>query len=347
MSNFLLVGPRGWGKSYIISNLVGYEFLFDGIIDYDDYLEHQRMRAAGKKIKPTRTNTIVSAADSKYTDATISKTKLTLDNLPGSLEVDGKFFPSPLSKQYEGSFSRQITAKYRQKIGGNWQEKGSGSTIKNRTFKDNPYAVQGERSKLQVWDEIGFFNNLRPAYAASVDTQIVSGRKVGSSFFTGTGGDLGGTGGVDAQYMFYHPTEFDLLVFQDEYENQGKIATFLPAWFTNEEFKDNNGWLADAEEAKEHYRKERKRLIESGGDSLTLDNFIVYHPVVPSEVFLSKKGAYLPTVELQNRLVKVRGEHIEETLAKRVELFFEPSSTYGVDYRVDTEGKLQPINEFP
>lgn len=112
MKNFMLVGPRGWGKSYIIANLSAYEFLFDGIVDYDDYL-----KKAGKG--STRTNTIVSAADSKYTDATISKTKLTLDNMRGAIEVDGKFYPAPLSKQYEGSFSKKITAQYRQKIGGN------------------------------------------------------------------------------------------------------------------------------------------------------------------------------------------------------------------------------------
>ena len=343
MENYMLFGPRGWGKSYIIGNLSGYEFLFDGILDYDEYL----LKDKSKKKNKTRTNVIVSAADSKYTNGTISKTQLTLDNLPGSLEVDGHFFPSPLAKQYEGSFSKQITAKYRQKVGGNWQTKGSGSTIKNRTFKDNPFAVQGERSKLQVWDEIGFFNNLREAYAASVDTRQVSGVKVGSFFFTGTGGDLGGSGGLDAQYMFYHPNEFDLLTFKDTYENQGYIATFLPAWFTNESFKDDNGWLISVDEAKDYYIKQRQKLMGSGGDSLTLDNFIVYHPIVPSEVFLAQKGAYLPTTEIQNRITKVRAEHIDETLAKRVELYFDPESDTGVSYKLDTEKKLQPVNEFP
>lgn len=162
-----------------------------------------------------------------------------------------------------------------------------------------------------------------------------------------TGGDLDGPGGLDAQYMFYHPDQFDLLVFTDIYENQGQVATFLPAWYTNESFKDENGWLIDDQEAKQYYVDERKKLAQSGGDSLSLDNFIVYHPVVPSEVFLSKKGAYLPVVEIQNRIQKVRAENIEDYLAKRVELYFSPEETYGVGYRVDTEGKLQPVNEFP
>tara|TARA_R110000851_G_scaffold161742_4_gene305462 strand:+ start:850 stop:2193 length:1344 start_codon:yes stop_codon:yes gene_type:complete len=198
------------------------------------------------------------------------------------------------------------------------------------------------------------FNNLRPAYAASVDVQKV-GRKFGSSLFTGTGGDMEGTGTLDAAYMFYNPKEFDLLEFVDIWEGlgkSGKVAYFIPANFANEMFKneDLRSTPELLEKGLKYYEGERDKFRSGKGDSISLDNFIVYHPIKPSEVFLTKSGNIFPVAELQMRLNVVRSSDADTLINKKVELYFNPNSDEainGVHYKLDIENKLQAIDNFP
>jgi len=343
--NMIMMGPRGWGKSYIGGNLAAHEFLMSGVTDYDIYMEDLI-----RGVEHPRTNTIVAAGDAKYSSATLSKTWMTLENLPGEQEIGDKYYPSPFSQQMVGSLhpGKVLTAKYQKKMGGNWVTKGSQSTIKNRTFRDNPFAAQGERSSVMIWDEIGMFNNFRESYATCVDVQQIDSWKFGSSLFTGTGGDFEGKGTIDAKYMFYHPDEFDCITYNNEWEKiDREIGFFLPSEYADMQFKNGNGDTTPelAAKGRKYYEDERIRLSSNKGDSLTLDNFIVYHPLVPSDVFLSKSGNVFPVAELQNRLTRVREYEIEAYVGKKVALHYEPESITGVDYKLNLKG--EPINEFP
>jgi hypothetical protein len=42
---------------------------------------------------------------------------------------------------------------YKKKIAGSWQNVGSGSEIKNRSFRDNPFAGQGSRNSIVLLEE--------------------------------------------------------------------------------------------------------------------------------------------------------------------------------------------------
>lgn len=336
--NFLAVGGRGWGKSYMIANLIAHEFLFDGAEYYGQ---------AGDK--PIKTNSIVGAGDSKFSNNTLAKTKMTFESLPGHIEIDGLYYPSPIYKQTSGSLhpGKELIAQYDERQKGGWRKAGTKSAIKNRSFKDNPFAAQGERSGLIVLDEIGMFNNLRECYAAMVDVQKLEGTKFGSMFMTGTGGDMEGGGSLDAHYMFTHPHQFDLLSFYDTYEQMGQTCFFMPAYKTNSKFKDENGWTVNIEIGKEYYLNLRKKMAAGGSDSTVVDNDIIYQPLVPSEVFMVRKGNFFPVPELMARLQELISSDSNSVMEKRIELYFDSEAPSGVSYNIDVKGKLVPINEYP
>lgn len=140
--DFMLLGSREFGKSYIGSQgIILHEWLFDGAKEY----------------VPGHTNTtnvIVGAGDLRYATDLISKAKLGYDFLSKEgIMFNNIYHPHPLIKTYDGSFNKEITAKYKKKVGGKWLEYGSMSKIKIVSYKDNPYAGQGSRNSVMVKEE--------------------------------------------------------------------------------------------------------------------------------------------------------------------------------------------------
>lgn len=66
-----------------------------------------------------------------------------------------------------------------------------------------------------IFEEVGFFENLKETYAASVECQRDGATKFGSMMFTGTGGYDSGLSGLASQEMFYNPNDYEMLTFED------------------------------------------------------------------------------------------------------------------------------------
>lgn len=333
--NLMMLGPRTFGKSYSAGGIVAHEFTVDG-------------RTKFNLSEKSTTNIIVGAGDAKYSSDLLQKTKLTLDRLPGEVVINNIKYPSPFSKITSGSLhpGKELVHKYKKKIGSNWETVGTLSKIKNRTFKDNPYAAQGNRCGVIVFEEIGMFGNMMDSYNACVDVLQDGHYKFGSALFIGTGGAMESGGTLDAYKMFYNPSKFKLLEFEDIWEHsQAPIAYFVPSYMGLHQYKDSEGNTM-VEEAKAKDDEERRKLMD-GKSSKALDSYIAYHPRVPSEVFLTTKGAFFPVAELQNRLRTLRSSNETAILSKRVELFFDPKTKTGVNYQIDIDNKLRPLDEFP
>lgn len=234
-----------------------------------------------------------------------------------------------------------MQAVYRKKIGGTWHFKGTGSSIKHRTFNDNPFAANGTRPGVMVFEEIGMFNNLLDSYNAAVECQRNGSIKFGSMMFLGTGGDFEGGGTRDAHEMFYNPDKYDIIAFEDYWERRGKIGYFVPAYLGLNDYKDQYG-NTDIEGATHEVMQERDRLRKQGGNSKALNNEIQYRPVVPSEMFLAKTGNIFPVDELMARLALLDNDHAYHLLEKKVRLYFDEDAPYGVNYKLDPN--LEVIN---
>jgi hypothetical protein len=337
-SDIMMMGNRGFGKSYYVADaIIAHEFLFDGLKEY-----------TSETIKnPPSTEIVVGAGDAKYSSDILKKVKLCIDNLPGGVQLGDRYYPSPFSKQFRGSWNpgHEIEAKYKKKIGGTWQDIGTGSKIKHRTYGDNPFAAQGTRPAVAVKEEIGMFSNLIAAQEADVETMKSGTRKFGSCMYLGTGGDMD-KGTIDALKMFYDPLTYNLLAFDDVWENKGKISYFSPATKGKIQYKDNQGNTRE-ELALESELKEREKIKKGKNAATALDAYVQYNPLIPSEMFLVKKGNIFPVVEAMETLAKLEQEDRYSYNETIVDLYFDPDTKTGVNYKVDIHKKLKPITDFP
>lgn len=346
--NLMVLGSRGWGKSYMSAAIVMHEFLFDGMTNYAQYKSQLAGLSTGNLEGLPSTEIIVGAADAKYSTDTLTKAKLYLENLPGKFVVGKKTYPSPLFKKYAGSWSSgsNIVARYSKKLGSNWIITGTGTTIKHRTYKDNEFAAQGSRASVSLYEEIGMFNNLIKTFNANVDTQQDGSYKYGSSLLVGTGGDFDGGGTLDAYEIFYNPEKYDMVVFEDNWENRGSIGLFVGAYLADDTFRNELG-QTDVQRSLDLLEATRLKLRQQKGSISRLNNYIQYRPIKPSEMFLARSGNTFPIDELKNR--QARLEQIEDIsyLEKKVTLYFDSKSPYGVNYNLDINNELVSINNYP
>ena len=313
--NVVDIEARGGGKSFFGANLIGWNFLHDGVFWYDDL-----------KLKP-KSETMIGAIDTKYSSGLIKKVILGFENLTGSVEMGDKYYPAPLLKKYSGTWQsgKTITAEYETKIGDTWIKKGSKSMIYHRSFKDNPMAGNGTRPGFVALEEIGFMGNLEEALGQLKECTANGAEKFGTIWMFGTGGDMAGGSTEAVKKVFYDPEAYDCLVFNDDYENKGKIGYFVPAWKTLNQFKDEEGVTND-EAAKGHLIKERIKLA-NGKSKQPLYDELQNRPILPSEAFLVLTGNLFPIAELKEHL-----SNLESTDKKR------NLGTEGWMYR-DTDGK--------
>ncbi len=336
--NMMMMGSRGFGKSYSVAALIAHEWLMDGMTHY----------TTGNVKNPTSTEVVVGAGDAKFSSDLLNKVTTMIDRLPGDVEIDEKYYPCPLSQQGKGSWmpSKRFIASYDKKMGGTWVTKGSQSSIKHLTYKDNPFAAAGTRPAIMAFEEIGMFANLLPSHIAGVECMRDGSRKFGSGLYLGTGGDMEGGGTLDASRMFYDPVRYDLLQFEDVWENRGKIGYFVPAYLGLNKFKDDNG-NTNVDSAIKFLQAERSRLRDSKSGSAALDGELQNRPLVPSEAFLTKSGNIFPVAELRERLTTLETADRWSFLETVVHLYFDPNTPTGVNYTVDVKNELQPINLFP
>jgi hypothetical protein len=334
--NFIMLGARGYGKSYTVAGIVTHEFLFDGKQSFASLSEM------------SSSISVVGAGDSKYSSETLSKVKVMLDMLPGDVQIGDRYFPSPLRKQFKGSFSpgSEITATYSKKYDGEWKDAGTMSAVKHRTFRDNAFAVNGMRIGVLIFEEIGMFNNLKASYVASVETQRDGAVKFGSMFLIGTGGDMDGGGTLDAYEMFYNPEAFDAMTFEDTWEFRGKIGFFIPAYLGLNQFKKEG--ITDEAKALKYLMGFREKLAK-GKATTSLEGEIINRPIKPSEIFLVKHGNVFPVLELQDRLSTLTNYENINRNRLVVDLYYSQAagSVNGVNYSVDVEGLKLPLDTFP
>ena len=299
---------RNIGKSMIGGCMIGHNFLVDGAMDYDELV---RLRQEDNE---PMSETLVSAIDSKYSTGLINKLKLGLDSLPGTIEIGKDVWPSPLSKKYSGSFmsGKHVEAIYEKKLGNNWTKFGSRSRILHRSFGDNPFAANGSRYGFGVIDEIGFMGNLIEALGQLAECTTTDGRKFGTTWMTGTGGDMTSGATEAIKKVFYDPDAYDCMSFDDFFENKGKMGFFVPAWMALDEFRDELGNV-NKELALRKLMRERA-IAANAKSKAPLYALLQMKPLIPSEAFLVLEGNIFPVGELKQHLASLESTERKKDL---------------------------------
>lgn len=338
--NVMEIGARGYGKSYFTACMVAHNFLTDGAVDYDEYLQRKIEE------RPLTSSTVIGAIDSKFSEDLAKKILLGMDNLPGSIEYLGNYYPAPLSKTYKGTLTSApsvVEAVMENKIGGTWKEEGSRSKIYHRTFKNNPFAANGTRDNLVVLDEVGFFDVLIPTLGQLKECTAVGGDKFGVIWMCGTGGDMEGGSTLAAQEVFYNPDTYDCLIFNDEWENRGDIGFFVPAHYAMNKYRDEEGILnydAAEYELQQDREKAKKASVKKYQDELQ------NRPIKPSEAFLLPEGNFFPVVELKDHLAEIetnKHKYLDTNWPGSLKQIADGS----IEYSIELPDNAEVIRDFP
>ena len=341
---------RRMGKSYFAAvGLILHNFLFDGALDYNEFLEAQ------KSGFPMSSETVVGAIDAKYTKDLLSKVQLAMDNLPGGGTFNDKYYDCPLSKQTRGTFaiSKYLEAAYELKKEGGWITKGSKSKIHNRSYADNPLAGNGTGPNLIVFEEVGFMNNLKSSLGAMKDATYNSTDKFGVIWMTGTGGEGDSASISEPKDVFYNPEQYDCLVFEDHYENSPNgIGYFVPYTYRLDDYRDEYGFI-DLESSGKFIETKRKKLNKSR-DTKALYDEMQNNPIVPSEAFLVESNNIFPVAELKAHLNWVKSKNTADVVGQNGELVWKMGSEiptwemtkrkpcwYGMSNKDDITGCIQ------
>lgn len=342
--NTMEFGSRSGGKSYFYSALNLHEILFDGA---KEYTEETRKN-------PATTEVLIGAALSSKSNEFCAKIELAMNELatnpllgcwgkPG----DEDYQPSPFYKDMKGSLKpnnaeNPYIHKYEKKVNGRWVSGfGTGSKILHVSFtQENPEAAAGTRPARITVEEVGLVPNVLTVHGSNDACQRVDKTKFGSTHYLGTAGNIDKV--VESRILFTEPEGYDIVSYDDIWEHTGKIGFFLPAYYTNNAFRDENG-NTDIESAKSFYDKRRANAKKVS--SQKYDAELMNYPLVPSEMFLGREGRILPITELKEVEKRLLLHNNYKKIGTAIDIYFDSSKYTGVDYK--TIENTEPIYEFP
>lgn len=335
--NLFVLTARGTGKSYFMGALISHTFKFHGAVYYNqNYFNLDK----GPEI-------VVGSALSGKSAELLKKFSFIEEfqkNNYGAWGENDEFMPGWFFLNTSGTLTvSNMRSPYRNEYeyveAGIWKKGGKGTKIVHVSYESNSEAAVGHRPVLHVIEEVGLMQNLLQTHSSN-ETTMIRRNKFGSAIYAGTGGDMDKI--IESKIVFEDPESYDMLPFPDLWENRKKpIGLFLPAYYTDNAFRDPNGNqnIEGAYEEEMHQRKKRA----SADNSFALDGYMMARPLVPSEIFLSSSSNVFPTALLRERLTEVEVKRIFETISFKGELDWIDSNKNSVKFVNDINNKLKPI----
>ena len=233
-------------------------------------------------------------------------------------------------------------ASFKEVINGVAIEKGYQSQVLALTFKDNPDAARGKDAVYVLLEEAGKFPNLKDAYMA-IEPTLKAGKYItGQIIIFGTGGDME-SGTVDFAEMFYDPTTYNLMPFNNIWDDNAETTHcgfFHPIFWNMDGFYDSQG-NSKIEEAINYELKERENILTNSSNGLgVIQRRVQEYPLKPSEAFLTVSTNDFPVTELRNRLNIIERERLHEKKGQAVHLFKEEGK---VRVTPDLKNELVPV----
>jgi len=233
-------------------------------------------------------------------------------------------------------------ASFKEVLNGVAIEKGYQSQVLALTFKDNPDAARGKDAVYVLLEEAGKFPNLKDAYMA-IEPTLKAGKYItGQIIIFGTGGDME-NGTVDFAEMFYDPTTYNLMPFNNIWDDNAETTQcgfFHPIFWNMDGFYDSQG-NSKTEDAISYELKERETILTNSSNGLgVIQRRVQEYPLKPSEAFLTVSTNDFPVTELRNRLNIIEREKLHEKKGQAVHLFKEEGK---VRVTPDLKNELVPV----
>ena len=206
------------------------------------------------------------------------------------------------------------------------------------TLKESPYFLLKDGTVVRNTDNSVEIHNS--------NTSVVSrnGIQFGVQIDIGTSGNIEAI--VQTKKKFLNPQDYSIVSFPDEWEGMGKggqIGFFLPFYMTLNQFKDING-NTDFVAAFNYVNTIRMKASESDDPSVLREEKM-NRPIIPSEMWTTNKGYYLPYDQAIQTEKYLLMDNKYVTKANHVKLYFDSKYPKGVRYEIDHEA--DPFYEWP
>lgn len=254
-------------------------------------------------------------------------------------------------KQRNPDTKEYVKARFESSVDGVKVWKGYNSEVMKVTFKDNPYASIGKSTSVFIFEEAGKFANLKESFNLTEPCWKDGDDMIGIPIVFGTGGDME-AGTADFGYMFYNPRGFNMLEFDNVWDD-GKEGTtcgwFIPATrgrlgedlnHSREMVDEDGNSLEDIAFESIMQLRETKR---STGDSQSIKDTITQYPLTPAESFLRSSGAIFSSIEMHEWLSKLETTPSLREDKKKIELYFDDNGV--LKYKLNPD--LYDIIDFP
>lgn len=338
--DFMFFTSRGIGKSFFMMNGPALQnWLSYGYSRYcDEY-----------KYNPNGGTMIMTSALSDYSTTTLAKFQYQVDThlleLGSYRHKDGRYTPGFFYSNTTGNLDPNDAAPLKQefeaKTGKNsrhWEYVSTGMELYHRiATKGNAEKVVGKRAGIIMVEEIGVMDNVLEVKAATDPVQIRDNWKYGTTALTGTGGNFIKVKG--SSVLFNNPRAHRIVTHQNIFEpGVREIATFGPAYYAEQRFRDENGNLEYEKAFKQvmFNREDKKRT-----DPKSYDTWVQSYPVVPSEMFRTSGGSKWPVDLFSKRRLQL----IADDNWKKVYIPVEFSR--GADEKVVTASRKSLIESSP
>lgn len=367
--NYSILGSRGGGKSYSISlGKLLHAIVVDGGRYYSDqtglfyeFPTYAEEHALIDKKKPT-VEVMAGSGDTDKSSEFISKIVASMNALAVEEEFgvwgepgDDDYTPCPLFKDMSGSVApgnKKRPWQHKYKVIQNGREifEGSESKLYHPTYSaqkakgKGSQAGAGGRVAYSAIEESGLTENTIEIHNSNTNVVSRNGVQFGVQIDLGTSGNIVAI--VQTKKKFLNPQDYNIVEYDDEWEGmgkRGKIGFFLPAYMTLRQYKDNNG-NTDFVAALKHIKHLRDEAAKSDDPSVLREERM-NRPIVPSEMWITAKGYYLPYDESVGREKDLMKNKLYYSLMTPVKLSWNTKYSNGVEYKIDYEA--EPFIEWP
>jgi hypothetical protein len=338
--NIIELGSRGGGKSYWYA-LAGIKhgLCFNGAKYYTREIIDRPPKAelcVGSGNKDKSSDFMKKVIDS------LNELAINPDLGVWGKPSDESYEPNPFYKEMAGSWmpnNKDNLYRHEYKVieKGRESTRGSGSYVAHVNYSVNKptgaEAAAGGRYNILVYEEIGLTPLLTAAWGSNNSTVGVEGKQFGMQIGLGTSGNMETI--LPAKEIFTHPKQYNLVTYNDDWEESGPIGFFLPAYMVARDYKDKDG-NTDIAGAVKFWEAETAKAAEADNPQI-LAMHKMNHPMVPSDMWQSNKGERLPVKEAEVREKQLMKGRLYEKVGTNIDLFWDSNQPSGVNYKIDNQ----------
>ena len=349
--NFSILGSRGGGKSYSIAlGKILHKIVTDGGQFYDEGVFYKKpFYQEIYKVQPT-VECLIGSGDTDKSSEFCTKIKMSMNALAIKPEFgvwgepgDEDYTPCPLFKDMGGNLNpgnKKNAWEHKYKVIQKGREtfKGTGSKVYHVSYSDKKQsgaqAGAGGRYAISVIEESGLTANTVDIHNSNTSAVSRNGIQFGVQVDLGTSGNIKMI--EQTKKKFLNPQDYNIVEYDDVWEGSGrdgKIGFFLPFYLTLNQYKDKNG-NTDFEKAFDYVNGIREKAAISEDPSV-LRVEKMNRPIVPSEMWITDNGHYLPYEESIAREKELLKGNLYQKIGTAVTLRWDTKQPNRVSYNVN------------